>query len=163
MLIAGALFASLGEFRIEFIMILGFLGAVTGDNIGYAIGHFGGRRLVVRYGRYFFLSENRLRKMELFFEHHGGKIVAAARFFEGLRQFNGIVAAISGMAWHRFLMFNIVGAAIWVGFWGSIAYFFGSQLDLIFSKFKKFETYLLAALLILVLILVAYRLLRRRR
>ncbi|MEJ2254353.1 MAG: DedA family protein [Nitrospirota bacterium] len=162
-LIAGALIASLGEFRLEWIMALGFLGAVTGDNIGYAIGRFGGRKLVARYGRYVFLSKERLRKMESFFERHGGKVVVAARFIEGFRQFNGIVAGISGMAWRRFLAFNVLGAAIWVGFWGTGAYFFGSELGGVFAIFKRFEPYVLGVLGALVIILLARRYLRSRR
>lgn len=162
LLITGALFASLGEFRIEWIVLLGFLGAITGDNIGYAIGRFGRRKLVVRYGRYVFLSERRLAKMEAFFERHGGKVVVVARFFEGLRQFNGIVAGISGMAWRRFLAFNVLGAAIWVGFWGGMAYFFGSQLNWIFANIRRPKTYLLLVLVVLVLIFIAYRRLRKR-
>jgi membrane protein DedA with SNARE-associated domain len=162
LLISGALFASLGEFRIEWIILLGFLGAVTGDNIGYAIGHFGGRRLVVKYGRYVFLNEKRLAKLEGFFDRNGGKVVATARFIEGLRQFNGIVAAVSGMPWSRFLLFNILGAAIWVGFWGSAAYFFGSRLGPIISAFKRFEAYFIAALILLIVVLVVRRQLRNR-
>jgi hypothetical protein len=96
--------------------------AGEGDNIGFAIGHFGGRALAVRWGRYIFLTEERLDRGESFFNRHGGKIIVAARFIEGLRQANGIIAGISGMRWRRFLVFNALGAALWVGTWVSLGY-----------------------------------------
>src|ERR1700756_3657692 len=54
-LILGAVYAGTGRLSIVLVVLLGFLGAVTGDNIGFAIGHFGGRPLVERWGRYIFL------------------------------------------------------------------------------------------------------------
>jgi hypothetical protein len=59
-LILGAVYAGSGRLNIVLVALLGFLGAVLGDNIGFALGHFGGRRLVERYGRYIFLTPARL-------------------------------------------------------------------------------------------------------
>lgn len=149
LLIAGAMFAAMGDFKIYWVILLTFVGAIAGDNIGYAIGYFGGRKLVLKFGRYLFLKEKRLHRLEQFFDRHGGKVVAIARFIEGLRQFNGVVAGLSGMQWSRFLSFNILGAALWVGLWGSISYFLGSQLSTLLANFKQFEVYILAALFFL--------------
>ena len=59
---------------------------------------------------------------------HGGKIIAIARFIEGLRQANGIIAGISEMHWLRFVAFNALGAALWVGTWVSVGYFAGQHI-----------------------------------
>jgi hypothetical protein len=69
---------------------------VIGDNIGFAIGRSGGRRLV-RYGRHILLTPERLDKAIGFFERHGGKVVAIARFVEGLGQARAIIAGATGM------------------------------------------------------------------
>jgi membrane protein DedA with SNARE-associated domain len=61
------------------------------------------------------LTKERLDKAEIFFNRHGAWIITAARFIEVLRQANGIVAGTSGMRWRRFLAFNALGAALWVG------------------------------------------------
>ena len=53
---------------------------MVGDNIGYGIGHFGGRPLALRFGRYVFLTPERLEKAESWFGRHGGKIVTIALF-----------------------------------------------------------------------------------
>ena len=72
-----------------------------------------------------FLTEERLDKAEAFFDRHGGIVITFARFIEGLRQANGIIAGITGMHWLRFLVFNAIGAALWVGTWVSLGYLAG--------------------------------------
>jgi len=123
--IAASIYAGSGRLNVVAIGVIGFVAAVTGDNIGFAIGHFGGRALALRFGKYVFLTEERLDKAEAFFERHGGWIITVARFIEVLRQVNGLVAGISGMRWRRFLVFNALGAALWVGTWVSLGYFRG--------------------------------------
>ncbi|MGH3856232.1 MAG: DedA family protein [Pseudonocardiaceae bacterium] len=140
MLIAAGAFAGAGRLDVAVVIIVGFLAAVAGDNIGYLIGHFGGRTLVLRFGRYVFVTEKRLTKAENFFERHGGKIVAIARFIDGLRQLNGIVAGIAGMPWRRFLVFNALGAAGWVAVWTFIGYFAGGHLTEIHEEFHRYQT-----------------------
>ena len=98
-LILAAVYAGSGRLNIFLVALLGFAGALLGDNIGFAIGHFGGRPLVERYGRYVLITPERLDKATGFFQRHGGKIIIVARFIEGLRQANGIIAGISGMRW----------------------------------------------------------------
>lgn len=92
-LIAAAVYAGTGKLNILLVALIALVAAVVGDNLGYAIGLFGGRQLVLRFGRYVFITDERLDKAQGFFERHGGKVVSVARFIEGLRQANGIVAA----------------------------------------------------------------------
>jgi membrane protein DedA with SNARE-associated domain len=162
-LILGAVYAGTGRLNIALVALLGFCGAVLGDNIGFAIGHFGGRRLVLRYGRYVFITPERLDRATAFFERHGGKVIVIARFIEGLRQANGIVAGITGMPWRRFLVFNAIGAALWVGVWTTLGYLSGSHIDTIYAAAARYSTYLLGALIVLIAVYIARRLTRRRR
>ncbi len=161
-LILAAVYAGTGRLNVVLVALLGFGGAVLGDNIGFAIGHFGGRRLAERYGRYLFLTPERLDKTTRFFERHGGKIIIVARFIEGLRQANGIIAGTSGMHWSRFLIFNAIGAALWVAVWTSVGYFSGSHIDTIYRGATRYDTYLLIAIGGLLLAYVARRLVRAR-
>ena len=162
-LILGAVYAGTGRLNIVLVALLAFCGAMLGDNVGFAIGHFGGRRLALRYGRYVFLTPERLDRATLFFDRHGGKVVVIARFVEGLRQLNGIIAGMTGMLWRRFLVFNAIGAALWVGVWTTLGYVSGSHIDTIYAAAARYSTYLLAALVVLVAGYVARRLIRRRR
>jgi membrane protein DedA with SNARE-associated domain len=162
-LILGAVYAGAGRLNIVLVALLGFLGAVIGDNIGFAIGHFGGRRLVERYGRYIFLTRERLDKATSFFERHGGKIIVIARFVEGLRQANGIIAGTTGMHWARFLAFNALGAALWVAVWTSVGYFSGSHINTIYDTATRYSTYFAIGVGVLLVALIARRVVRVRR
>ncbi len=162
-LILGAVYAGTGRLSIVLVALLGFFGALVGDNLGFAIGHFGGRRLAERYGRYVFLTPERLDRATAFFDRHGGKVIVIARFVEGLRQANGIIAGTTGMRWERFLVFNAIGAALWVLVWTSVGYFSGSHIDVIYRDATRYDTYLAAAVVVLVIAYVTRRVVRARR
>jgi membrane protein DedA with SNARE-associated domain len=136
---------------------------VVGDNIGFAIGHFGGRPLVERYGRYILLTPERIEKATGFFERHGGKIIVVARFIEGLRQANGIIAGISGLHWAKFIAFNALGAALWVAVWTTIGYVSGDNIDSIYNTATRYSTYFAIAFGVIVLALIARWFVRHRR
>ena len=162
-LILAAVYAGAGRLSVWLVGLLGFLGAVVGDNIGFAIGHFGGRRLVERYGRYIFLTPERLDRATAFFERHGGKIIIVARFVEGLRQANGIIAGISGLHWARFLLFNAIGAALWVGVWTSVGYFSGNHITSIYNTATRDSTYFGIGVGVLIVLWIVRLVVRRRR
>jgi membrane protein DedA with SNARE-associated domain len=161
-LIAAAIFAGAGRLNVVAVGIVGFVAAVVGDNIGFAIGHFGGRALALRWGRYVFLTEERLDRAEVFFNRHGGKIIVVARFIEGLRQANGIIAGISGMHWRRFVFFNAIGAALWVGTWVTIGYVAGNHINTIYHYITTYSYYALIAVVVLVVAFIIRHVLRRR-
>ncbi len=158
-LIAASVYAGAGRLNIFAVAVIAFFAAILGDNTGYVIGRFGGRALVLRYGRYVMITEERLEKAETFFNRHGGKIVTVARFIEGLRQANGIIAGISGMHWLKFLAYNALGAALWVATWTSVGYFAGDHIEAIYTGIGHYSLYLLAAAVLLALLYF----LRRRR
>jgi membrane protein DedA with SNARE-associated domain len=161
-LILGAVYAGAGRLNVVLVGLLAFVAAVIGDNIGFAIGHFGGRPLVERYGRYILLTPERVDKATGFFQRHGGKIVVVARFIEGLRQANGIIAGISGMHWAKFLLFNAIGAALWVAVWVTIGYVSGSHINSIYNAATRYSTYLAIAFGLFVLALIVRAVWRRR-
>jgi hypothetical protein len=119
--------------------------------------------VALRWGKYVFLTEERLDKAEEFFDHHGGKIIVVARFIEGLRQANGIIAGITGMHWRRFAIFNAIGAALWVGTWVSLGYLAGNHIDTIYRYITNYSLYVAIALVVIIAALIARHLVRRRR
>jgi len=161
-LIAAAIFAGAGRLNVVIVGLIGFVAAVIGDNIGFAIGHFGGRALALRWGKYVFLTEDRLTKAEVFFNRHGGKIIVVARFIEGLRQANGIIAGISGMRWWRFAVFNALGAALWVGTWVSLGYLAGAHINTIYHYITNYSYYALIAAAVLLGGYIVWRIQHRR-
>ena len=162
-LIIAAVYAGTGRLSIWLVALIAFIAAILGDNVGFAIGHFGGRPLAERYGKYILLTPERLDKTASFFDRHGGKVIVIARFVEGLRQANGIIAGITGMHWKRFLPFNMLGAALWVGLWVSIGYFSGSNIDSIYRTATKYELFFGIAVGLLILAWIAHRVWKYRK
>ena len=159
MLIAASLYAGAGHLNVFLVGIIAFAAAVAGDNVGYAIGRFGGRGLVERYGKWVLLTGDRLDRAEAFFERHGGKVVSIARFIEGLRQLNGIIAGTMEMHWARFIIFNAIGAALWVGVWTSVGYVAGDHVETVANYF----TYFAIGVGVVFLAIVGWHLHRRRK
>lgn len=163
LIMLGALLAARGQLDIVALLALAWSAAVIGDNLGYAIGRFGGRRLIARYGRYVGIRERHLEHAEGFFRRYGGAVVVFARFLEVLRQLNGVVAGAAGMPWWNFLAFNAAGAALWVGLWGYGVYRLGEHADRPWFAFKRAEPYALGLLgLLLVVALLGWALTRGR-
>ncbi|MFG2352154.1 DedA family protein [Streptomyces sp. NPDC048521] len=162
-LLAAGVYAGAGRLDVVAVAGIAFAAAIVGDNIGYLIGRVGGRAFVHRWGRYIFLTPKRFAAAEAFFGRHGGKIVTVARFVEGLRQANGIIAGTTGMRWRRFLAFNALGAALWVGLWVTLAYLVGDHITTVYDEIRRYQLYFLLAAAVLLAALVVRHLVRRRR
>jgi len=162
-LIAAGVYAASGQLNLFAVLILALLAAVVGDNLGYALGHYGGRPLVRRFGRYVLLTEDRVAATERFFAGRGNTIVLIGRFVDGLRQAIGPVAGLAQMRWRRFLTYNIVGAVAWVGAWVLVGYFAEKHIPTIDAKFRQYETYVLASVAVVLVALLARWLYRRRQ
>jgi membrane protein DedA with SNARE-associated domain len=119
-----------GKEGLNIWMIAGFAwaGAVLGDNVGFLIGHSGGHALLTRYGSRIGITTERLAKVERSVARYGAPVIVVARFVVIARQLNGIAAGSLGMHWLKFLTFNCIGAALWVGFWSTLAYWLGRQI-----------------------------------
>jgi membrane protein DedA with SNARE-associated domain len=162
-LVVSAVYAGAGRLNVVAVGVIALAAAIVGDNIGYAIGAFGGRPLIERFGRYILLTPERIDRAEAFFARQGGKVVVVARFIEGLRQANGIIAGASEMTWRRFVFFNALGALLWVAVWLAIGYSAGGHIGAIYSTATHYELYLLIVVGVALLLLVARAVRRRRR
>ena len=85
------------------------------------------------------LTPERLERAERFFARRGSRIVLVARFIDGVRQFNGIIAGITAMPWRKFLLYNALGAFLWVGWWTTIAYVLGTHLVEIIDHAHRYK------------------------
>ncbi|MGW3494749.1 DedA family protein [Streptomyces sp. NPDC001020] len=161
-LIAAAIYAGAGRLNVIAVAVIAVGAALCGDNVGFLIGRYGGRRLVARFGRYVLLTPARVAKAEAFFTRHGGKVITVARFIEGLRQANGIIAGLSKMPWRRFLAFNTLGAVLWVGSWVTLGALAGDHISTLYPAIQRYEMYLLAPAALVLAALVTRHLMRRR-
>ena len=128
-LIAAALYAgTTHKLEIWGIVAAAAAGAIIGDNIGYAIGRYGGAKLLLRYGHKIRLHEGRLKIGIWLFRRHGGKVVFWGRFVSILRTWAAFLAGANHMEWRRFLFFNAAGGIVWATLYGVVYYVFGATL-----------------------------------
>jgi membrane protein DedA with SNARE-associated domain len=164
-LIAGAIFAGTGQggLNIVVVAIVAAAASFTGSEIGYLIGRFAGRELVLKYGKFVLIKPHHLDRAESVVSRYGGIVVIIARYIVGLREANGIIAGITKMRWTTFTIFNAVGACLWVATWVSIGGLAGDHIDAIYKNVNRYSLYVLIALAVLVIGYVSYRVLRKRR
>ena len=126
-------------------------------------GSAAGKALAEHYGRYVFLTPARLDRAERFFASRGVLVITFARFLEGLRQANGIIAGITQVPLRRFFIFNGLGAIVWVTVWISAGYLAGDHITTIYDDATKYLLYVLIALAVAVAALILRHVLHRRR
>jgi membrane protein DedA with SNARE-associated domain len=114
-----------GHLQLPIIIACAATGAILGDNIGYCIGHAGGRKFIERFGRYFFLKTQHLDKAELFFHRHGAKTVFFGRFMSLLRIWAAVLAGMNHMPWRTFLIYNSLGGIVWACYISLLGYLAG--------------------------------------
>jgi membrane protein DedA with SNARE-associated domain len=130
MLITAAIYAG-HTHRLDIVLVIAAAaaGAIIGDNIGFAIGHWGGYRLIRRYGHYVRLHKGRLKLGQYLFRKHGAKVVFFGRFVSILRAYAAFLAGTNRMPWWRFLVFNAAGGVVWASVFGVGAYALGTQIN----------------------------------
>ena len=162
LLIAGY-FAATGEFHLPLVMLIAATGAVVGDNIGFAIGHHYGRGVLLRFGRFVFLTPKRVRSTEQYFENHGNKTILVARFITGLRVFAALFAGASKMPWRVFVVYNVAGAILWSVVISLLGYLFGQSLPLLVKWVGRSGTILLVAAIVIGIVVWRIRKYRRSK
>lgn len=127
LLLAGFLTFSQHHFRLPWVIAVGVAAATFGDNLGYAIGSYGGRPLLNRYRQFFHIAPAQIAQGERLFEKHGPVTVFFARFLFGMRIITGPLAGVLRMPWKKFALFNFLGALAWVTVVACAGYLFGRQ------------------------------------
>lgn len=144
---AGMLIAD-GKMSLPLVFIAAILGSLFGALINYYLAMFVGRRFLNRFGKYFFISQNSLVKMDDFFENHGHISTFTGRLLPGIRQLISIPAGLSKMNLKIFLVYTGAGAGIWSVILIALGYFIGKNQALI-------EVYLKEITFIVVIAMVA--------
>lgn len=128
LLFTAGFFAAQGQLPLAGVLIVIFLAAILGDNVGYTIGKKTGPRLFRKKDGIIFKKEY-LTRAEKFYKDHGGKTIIIARFVPIVRTFAPVVAGAGHMERKRFVLYNIIGAAIWTGTIVIAGFWLGSLID----------------------------------
>ena len=127
LLFTAGFLASQGKLDIALLMLICFAGAVLGDNFGYAFGRRAGPAIFKKEDSIFFHKKH-LERAARFYDAHGGKTIILARFMPIIRTFAPILAGVGRMNYKIFIIYNLVGGALWaIGLTG-LGYFLGSTI-----------------------------------
>jgi len=142
----------------EMNMAMVFLAALSGSMVGAFINYFGalfiGRALLMRFGKYVFISNSAMEKMEDFFQKHGPISTFTGRLIPGIRQLISIPAGLSKMSLLPFSLYTALGAGIWSMVLILLGYVLGENQELISSYLHQITLVVLASLVILIIVYI---------
>jgi membrane protein DedA with SNARE-associated domain len=139
LLLASFLAYSEHELQLSSIIIVGTVAATLGDNLGYAVGRRGGRPLLERYRELLCIRPATLERGDRLFAQYGAVAVFFARFVFGLRIVGGPLAGVLRMSWKKFLLFNFLGASLWVTAVATVGYLFGRHWARLVQDLKRLD------------------------
>jgi membrane-associated protein len=127
------------ELQLSWIIVVATVAATIGDNLGFALGYYGGRPLFIRYQSFFRIPKASLDRGEKLFSRYGAVTVFFARFVFGMRIIAGPMAGVLRMSWRKFLIWNFLGAALWVSVISTAGFLFGRHWDKLERIIKRFD------------------------
>ena len=157
LLFTAGFLASQDVFNLPLLLLILFLGAILGDNVGYSFGKKIGPKIFNKEDSRFFKKEN-LLKAQAFYEKHGPKTIVLARYTPIIRTFAPIIAGVSSMKYSTFLTYNIIGGGLWTLSMTLAGYFLGSVIP----DVDKYMLPIIAIIIIVSLIPAASEYLRSK-
>ena len=148
LVLAAGFFAAQGALDLDALIWVVAVGAAIGDSVGYEIGRRFGRPALLQHGHRFGITEERLRRVDRFFERHGGTSIFLGRFVSFARALVPFLAGASRMPYRRFLPYNVAGAALWAIVIVLLGYFLGTSWHLVEAWIGR-ATALLAGVVVL--------------
>lgn len=141
--------AYLGRFSLYGVVLAGTIGSLLGSLAVYYLGLIGGRKLIIRYGKYFMISEKNIKMAEEWFEKYGEISVLISRLVPMVRTLISFPAGIGKMNLKKFVLYTAIGSSLWCYLLAYLGYLLGSNWTLINVFFKKLDIIVLIALIIL--------------
>jgi len=149
-----------GEMNLYITVLIGILGSVSGALFNYYLAMHFGRKFLLKYGKYFFIKEETLDKLEVFFIKHGELSTFNGRLIPGIRQLISLPAGLARMNIVKFSLYSALGAGIWVIVLVALGYILGSNEELI-SEYLHTAT--IMALVSVVFITIFYIIRNKRK
>jgi membrane protein DedA with SNARE-associated domain len=161
LLLASFLAYSEHELSLPWVIVVGTLATTAGGELGFALGHHGGRPLIERYRYVFSIGAETVARGDRLFEKYGAATVFLARFIFGMRVLSSLLAGALQMPWRKFVLYNFLGAAAWVSAICGAGYLFGGHWGQLAHDLKRFN--LAVALVVVVAGLLLWWRNRRKR
>lgn len=146
-----AYLAAQGEMNLAMVIIMGIAGSIAGALFNYFLSIRLGRPLILKFGKYFGLTEHAYEKSEKYFRKHGEISTFVGRLIPGIRQYISLPAGLARMNIPRFVFFTGLGAGIWVVVLAVIGYLIGDNQELIKKYSQESLVYILGFIVVIIL------------
>ncbi|QKF61228.1 DedA family protein [Campylobacter curvus] len=146
-----------GEMNLVFAFLAGVGGSLAGAVFNYYLCYFFGRELILKYGKFVGITDEKMAKFEAFFNKHGEISTFNCRLIPGIRQYISLPAGLAKMNLAKFCLFTALGAGIWVAILLGVGYFLGTNYD------HGTLSHIVIALLVAVAFITAFYVLYIRR
>jgi len=152
--------AQQGQMNALAAILCGTLGSLAGAYANYMAAHYLGRPLLLKYGKYVWITEEKFAKVERFFIEHGEVSTFVGRLLPVVRHLISLPAGLAGMNHIKFSLYTLAGAGLWVTILTYIGYFIGMNRDLI-TRYS--HQALIGAVLLSAVILAVYVLYHKKK
>lgn len=156
-LIPAGYLASKGEMHMGMIMLSALGGSMAGAFVNYYLALLLGRKILSKYGKYFFIKENALQKMDDYFEKHGHISTFIGRLLPGIRQLISIPAGLARMNLAVFSLYTALGASLWALVLVLLGYTIGENQELLDVYLKQITLGVVVMLVLLALWYIRYQ------
>jgi len=123
--------AQQGQMNMFVAILCGTAGSLVGAYVNYFAAHYLGRPLLLKYGKYVWITEEKFAKVETYFKNHGEISTFVGRLLPVVRHLISLPAGLAGMNHWKFSLYTLAGAGLWVTVLTFIGYFIGAQRELI--------------------------------
>jgi membrane protein DedA with SNARE-associated domain len=158
-LILAGFAAHLGYLDLSLVMLFAFLGTLSGDQLYFFIGRRRGRAVLAKHPNW----EGRVERFQSLMRKYDIAILLLFRFFYGLRTIAPFAIGLSDISVKKFIVFNIISAAIWAAAFGALGYFFGRAMEAVLTDIKHYEILIMAGLAAVAISIVIIRRVRNSK
>jgi len=144
----GGYLAYIHSFTYIFVVLVGAAGDTAGAILAYVIGYYGGRPLLLRFGKTFFIAQRELAAADRWFARFGNRAVLICKLLPGIRAFGSYPAGVTRMNFGIFVGYTAIGASIFSLFFVTSGYLLGRHWDRIVEQIKPISIITLSALVV---------------
>lgn len=156
----GGILAANGTFSLFGAILVGLFGSVFCACIIYAMGYYGGRPFIQKYGKFFFMKEKDIEKSDKWFEKYGMKAAFIGRFFPIVRTLISLPIGISKLNFKKFLIYTTIGSIPWTLLFVLSGYYLGSNYTKIANIVDIFKIPIIIFITLLILIYIYMKVLK---
>ena len=123
--------AAEGRFNLYLIIFIGILGNLLGAIFNYYLAIYCGRKIILKIGKYFFIKEQTITNIEIFFAKHGAISTFTGRLIPGVRHYISLPAGIAKMHFGKFCLYTAAGSSLWVTILTYLGFLMGKNKELL--------------------------------